>query len=342
MSDTVLVLRTCDEDLTAYNDFQWPESGPVEALDWDPEPECGHGLHGYLWGQGDGIHLDWDISAKWLVVEVKWSEIVSLEDKVKFPRGNVVHCGDQLSATNYLLAHGAQGPVIGSTMVVGHNGSVETGVLGTSIAGDHGVATSQKDGRAITGDHGKSTTFPYGISISGHRGEATSGDHGYSMVASKGFAQTGTGGISIAGYEGKAVSGYAGCSLTQDNGTAISEHYGTSIAGARGTAKAGERGLAVAGEYGQVVVGLDGRALVGPGGIAQGGPGAVLMFTYRVQQDRLRVRVKIAYVGEDGIEPNTPYYLDTKTQQIVKSTKKQINWEPMPSEEAVLKPYIKP
>jgi len=65
----VLILRTCNADMTSYGGFVWPESGPVEAPDWEPTYECGHGLHGLLWGEGNSGLLDTSDDAKWLVVE---------------------------------------------------------------------------------------------------------------------------------------------------------------------------------------------------------------------------------------------------------------------------------
>jgi hypothetical protein len=87
----VLVLRTCDKDLRGFNEFQWPESGFVEAPDWNPEPVCGYGLHGLLWGEGSHDYLDWGESARWLVCKVEASSIVDLSGKVKFPRCEVIH-----------------------------------------------------------------------------------------------------------------------------------------------------------------------------------------------------------------------------------------------------------
>ena len=70
--ETVLVLRTCDQNLKSYRaSFQWPESGAVECKDWKPEAICGYGLHGLLWGLGDAELLDWSPEAKWLAVEVE-------------------------------------------------------------------------------------------------------------------------------------------------------------------------------------------------------------------------------------------------------------------------------
>ena len=50
-TDHVLVLRYLNSDATSYGGFQNPvEPGSVvTAPDWDPEPECGNGLHGWAW-----------------------------------------------------------------------------------------------------------------------------------------------------------------------------------------------------------------------------------------------------------------------------------------------------
>ena len=93
---TVLVLRTCSPDMTSHNGFKWPKSGAVKAPDWNPQAICGFGLHGLLWGEGEGAHLNYSADAKWLVVEVSAKSIVDLKGKVKFPAGKVVFCGDRL------------------------------------------------------------------------------------------------------------------------------------------------------------------------------------------------------------------------------------------------------
>ena len=134
MSDKVLVLRNCRPDMTSYEGFQWPSSGLVEAPDWDPAPRCGNGLHGWLWGEGDGSLGFADqhpTDAKWLVLEVEASATVELQGKVKFPRAVVAHCGDRLSATEYLAANGGTGRAI---------------IGGTSTSGDGGTSTSGEGG----------------------------------------------------------------------------------------------------------------------------------------------------------------------------------------------------
>lgn len=81
---TALVLRTSNSDGTSYGGFKWPELGPVECLDWDPELICGGGLHGLLWGEGDASFLSRDIDAKWHVVEVAIEDIVKIDDGVAY------------------------------------------------------------------------------------------------------------------------------------------------------------------------------------------------------------------------------------------------------------------
>ena len=68
--DTVLVLRLCNADMSSRGGFTWPEIGHVEAPDWKATVECGNGLHGWLWGEGDHSVAKWCTDSKWLVVEV--------------------------------------------------------------------------------------------------------------------------------------------------------------------------------------------------------------------------------------------------------------------------------
>lgn len=98
-----LVLRTCEEDghgtLTGWGGFIWPRNGTVEAPDWDPAPHCGGGLHGLLWGQGFLSYLGRLNGKIFMVVEVDEADVVWVhDDKVKFPRGTVIHVGPYAEA----------------------------------------------------------------------------------------------------------------------------------------------------------------------------------------------------------------------------------------------------
>jgi hypothetical protein len=146
----VLVLRTCNSNMTSHGGFKWPKKGRVKAPDWDPNPECGHGLHGLLWGEGNGVLLNWDEDAKWLVVSVDTVEIVDLKDKVKFPRGIVVFCGDQEGATKYISKRAPKNSaVVGLSISAGNYGQATAGDRGKATAGDHGEATAGDKGLLI-------------------------------------------------------------------------------------------------------------------------------------------------------------------------------------------------
>jgi hypothetical protein len=174
---TALVLRTCKADMTSHGGFRWPESGPVECPDFQPTAECGHGLHGLLWGEGDGGLIDWTERARWLVVEVDAATVVDLNGKVKFPRGTVVHCGDRSSATDYLYEHGALGrAVTGGTATAGYGGTATAGDAGTATAGYGGALVIRWWNRtaeryqlscAIVGENGIKPHAPYRLDDAG-------------------------------------------------------------------------------------------------------------------------------------------------------------------------------
>lgn len=136
--ETVLVLRTCNADRTSHDGFTWPEvGGTATAPDWDPDPDraCGGGLHGLLWGCGDGGLLNGhDPTRLWQVVAVNAGDIANPDtlDKVRFRSGVVVFEGDRLGATTYLAENGAAGKPIAY-------GTATAGYYGTATAGDYGT-----------------------------------------------------------------------------------------------------------------------------------------------------------------------------------------------------------
>ncbi len=149
-----LILRTCDAQLRGHGGFQWPESGPVEYTDWSPVAKCGNGLHGLLEGKGGGGLLNWNEDAKWLVVEVDRSTLVTLDngEKVKFPRGSVVYCGQMRGAIDFLIAAGIDSTgMIGAVVTAGYSGTATAGYSGTATAGDRGTATAGYSGTARGG-----------------------------------------------------------------------------------------------------------------------------------------------------------------------------------------------
>ena len=198
---TVLVLRCVDKERKAYGGFVWPESGPVEAPDWDPSPKCGGGLHGWLKGEGDAGASGRDISdgsLLWQVVEVNQEEIVSLDGKVKFPRGVVRFTGARTEAVERIQAKYPAAAVI----------------FGTATAGDYGTATAGDNGKATAGNYGKATAGNYGTATAGYNGTATAGAKGTATAGAKGTATAGDNGVLVLscwdGNRRRIVVGYVG------------------------------------------------------------------------------------------------------------------------------------
>ena len=157
VADVVCVLRCVPPSMRTTNEFLWPESGPVECPDWQPHAECGNGLHGWLWGEGDlsasgGV---WEMpDAKWLVVCVAKKDVVELGGKVKYPRGEVVFCGTREAAANKICELGASGSVHFATRAAGNHGTATAGDYGTATAGYSGTATAGYSGTASAGNLG--------------------------------------------------------------------------------------------------------------------------------------------------------------------------------------------
>ena len=74
---------------------------------------------------------------------------------------------------------------------------------------------------------------------------------------------------------------------------------GIAVAGHDGTATAGDEGIATAGKNGTATVGENGTAVAGEGG-------TIIIRYYEAN----RWRVKVGYIGESGLKPDTPYKLD--------------------------------
>jgi hypothetical protein len=271
-----LMLRTCNPDGTSHNGFQWPKSGLVKCPDWSAVPKCGNGLHGLLWGEGDGFMLNWKPGAVWLVVRIKESEIVHINGKIKVPKGFVEFFGCRADAVSLLQKYAPAGKtIIGGTATAGDGGTATAGYRGTATAGDRGTATAGDRGTATAGDEGTATAGDEGTAIAGGRGTATAGDRG----------------TATAGDEGTATAGYRGTAIAGDGGTAT--------AGVRGTATAGDRGTATA----------------GVGGTATAGDGGCISILYCIGSSPKLLRA-VFKVGENGLEPNQPYQVNGKGEPL--------------------------
>jgi hypothetical protein len=149
------ILRQCAPDMTSHRGFKWPESGEVSAPDWKATAGCGNGLHGFLWGEGDGSLANYSPKNKWLVAEI--DEWIDLGGKVKSPRANVVFCGTMHDAAAEIRRLGARGAVIGSTNTGGNRSTNTGGFRSTNTVGDYSANTGGDYSKNFGGDHSTNT-----------------------------------------------------------------------------------------------------------------------------------------------------------------------------------------
>ena len=154
---------------------------------------------------------------------------------------------------------------------------LQTVCPGRAIVGAYVVADYQ-GGHTTAGDRGHATAGNGGHATAGYEGHATAGDEGHATAGDRGHA--------TAGYKGHATAGNGGHATAGNGG---------------GHATAGDRGHATAGNYGRATAGDRGHATAGDKGRLQ-------IDWWDAKADRYRTA--IAYVGEDGIEPNVTYKLD--------------------------------
>ena len=162
-AETSLVLRVCRPDLTSHSGFSWPADvgAEVSAPDWKKNKECGNGLHGWLYGQGDHSCVSYweNDDAKWMVLEVPSAEIVMLGGKCKFPNARVRFIGTKSDAADFIIANEPKAlnvAVIGACMKVGDGEAIQVnGARGTATAGYRGTATAGNYGTATAGNYGE-------------------------------------------------------------------------------------------------------------------------------------------------------------------------------------------
>jgi hypothetical protein len=252
----------------------------VEAPDFDSIKECGKGLHGWLWGEGDVSDCSWwdDLDSKWLVLAVWKDDLIALDRKVKFPRCWVVFSGDRISAPRKIIELGAQGAVLFANRLGGDRSTLTGGDRSTLTGGYRSTLTGGYRS-TLNGGYGSTLNGGYGSTLNGGDGSTLNGGDGSTLNGGDGSTLNG-------GYDSKLTGGY-GSTL---NGGAWSILNG----GDRSTLKGGDRST------------LNG----GDNSTLNGGYGSTL--TFKVW-DGKRHRLHTAYVGENGINPGVPYqFVDGK------------------------------
>lgn len=280
-----LALRTCAADGRSHGSFLWPtEIGSVVVCDdWRPDPNRGHGLHALLDGIGNFRLLSNDLYAIWQVVEVDRSKCIDLGGKVKFESCILRYSGNMADA----MAIIADYQVELSTKTGEYSASCSSIQSSTSQNNTSLVALNEGSRLASSGyqTHLFSSGYCAGLASCASRnflstsGDsvrlATSGD--FSKLATSGnFSKLASSGeynrLSSSGIESKLVSSGISNILEASGRQSIS-----------------------------VCAGLDGVAFAGE-------DGCIALAWW--DEEKHRYRLKVGYVGEDGIEEDRFYRLD--------------------------------
>lgn len=192
----VFLLRSCSSDFTSFDGFQWPSTVGAECRPeaWNPEPECGDGLHGFVNGEGDAYLADWSDSAQWLVFSAPATEVVAVDrDKSKAAVARIEHVGvgetgaDRLrSCLDYLASIGRLGPMaMGVVRQGGDDCTLTGGDYSRLTGGDYsrlmgGRYSALAGGRGchlMGGAHSVLTGGNYSTLTGGAHSVLTGGDH---------------------------------------------------------------------------------------------------------------------------------------------------------------------
>ena len=203
-----LFLRTCNADGTSYGGFKWNlEIGSItEASDWNPEPECGRGLHGLLNGKGDREHLNHSKDALWMVCEAL-GPIVDLNNKIKTSKAKTLFVGDRKGATDFLIASGCNPSEVVGAFITGGDRSTVTGGSDSTVTGGKWSTVTGGNWSTVTGGE-------YSTVTGGDYSTVTGGDN---STVTGGYGSTVTGGdgsiLSLKWFDGKRtriVTAYVG------------------------------------------------------------------------------------------------------------------------------------
>jgi len=196
----VLILKAVDKNgVAAHGDFKWPESGPVECQDWNPEPVCGGGLHGWPWGMGIGEGRAYDlIEDKWIVYAADPADVVGEIDKgekCKSRKAEVIYFG-AFSAAWAMINSGRHRLIEEMAKASGYASRLAASGYATSLAASGNASSLAASGYASS------------LAASGYA----------SRLAASGYASS----LAASGYASRlAASGYASSLAASGNASRL-------------------------------------------------------------------------------------------------------------------------
>ncbi len=255
--DKALVLRTCANNMADHCGLIWPASGTVESKYWQSTRRHENGLVGLLWGAGTSAFLSLHADARWIVCEVAVTDIISLEEPgmVKFPRGEVVHVGDKISASHFISARQAdQASMPAPTPMLLTTPAAVSVTLPVAEQASHEVFDVALVSATAPLANNLPVTVPQTLQTATYGG-TLSGDNHSRLIAGYGSTETagnhsdliaGYGSTGTAGSDSALVAGY-GSTQTAGGDSALTAGYGstqTAREGSNLTAGYGSTGTA--------------------------------------------------------------------------------------------------
>ena len=244
-----LVLRKCfrkEGKLTSRNNFIWPEKGPVEAPDFKPTFQCGHGLHGLLWGAGSLGYLDGDT---WLcvLVDADSDNLMTgqgeLTDKCKFRAALDVSVGELSEVIGNIQRYAPAGTLINFAI----QGCKEDS-KSTQTAGDKSIQTAGDESTQTAGNWSTQTARDKSTQTVGYKSTQTAG---YESIQTAGSWSTQTArdeSIQTAGDESTQTAGNWSIQTAGDESTQTAGNWSTQTAGYKSTQTAGYKSTQTAGD----------------------------------------------------------------------------------------------
>lgn len=215
MEDHVLVLRKTEEDGKANQGFVYPNKGWVEAPDWDGgKKECGGGLHGLAWAEGEFEIDDYGDFFQVILVNKK-DGFVDLKDKCKYRRGEVVLTSrDSRQAIEFIKKYDAD---------TSHR-RMNYDYTTNSVA-DQGYGSVVNQGNRSIANQGNRSIANQGYESIANQGYDSAADQGYRSVANQGcWSIANQGDESIANQEEDSIANQGNDSVSIARGQSGHSH----------------------------------------------------------------------------------------------------------------------
>jgi len=231
-----MILRSCNADFTSKYDpsFQWPNQIGAEVFpkSWDPYPECGNGLHGFMGGEGDSSFADWSDSAQWIVFT--GDIVVNIDNnKVKTNKATIVYIGQGDTAFDrfqdchaFMRKHKMLGNRSFNSVNTGGDDSTNTGGNNsTNTGGDYSTNIGGDLSTNTGGDRSTNTGEHYSKNTGGNFSKNTGGDDSTNTGGNYSRNTGGSDSTNTGGDNSKNTGGNNSTVLTGINSFFIGQWY---------------------------------------------------------------------------------------------------------------------